>query len=77
MPVTLASYEGGGYSEIHAKLSKKEHKEITARYMTFGKRTLYKLIMIVTLQPLRTWMAQSPKLAGFYLGLKKKLYKNG
>ena len=77
VPVTLASYEGGGYSEIHAKRSKKEHKEITAQYMSLGKRALYRFIMIVTLQPLRTWMAQSPKLAGFYLALKKRLYKNG
>ena len=77
VPVTLASYEGGGFSEQHYKRSKKEHRQITAQYMSLGKRFVYKQILIVTLQPIRKWMAESPLFSGFYMGLKKRLYKNG
>ena len=77
VPVTLASYEGGGYSDINVKRSRKEHREITAQYMSLGKRFLYRFILIVTLQPVRSFMAKSPIFAGFYMGLKKKVYQSG
>lgn len=75
VPVTLAVYEGGGYSEINARRSRKEHKEITAMYMSLGKRFCYRLLLLLTLQPLRTWMAQSQSMSGFYLTIKRLLYK--
>ena len=78
VPVTLALYEGGGFSETKANRirSKEEHAEIIAKYMTKGQIFKYKTIMILSLQPLRTAMAESKVFGGFYQALKKLLYKH-
>ncbi len=75
--VTLASYEGGGFSETkeNRKRSAREHKEITEKYMSKGQLLKYKLILAVTLAPLRTKMAESQRFAGLYQSAKKLLYK--
>lgn len=75
--VTVCSYEGGGFSETgeHAKKAGREHKAITARYMSPGARRKYKMIMILTLQPLRKALAGSKTFAGLYQGLKRRVYK--
>lgn len=77
VPVTLALYEGGGFSETKANRirSKQEHGEIIAKYMTKGQILKYKTIMIVSLQPLRTAMAESKAFGSFYQAVKKLLYK--
>ena len=77
IPVTLALYEGGGFSETpeNRKRSAQEHKEITALYMKKSQLLKYKLTMILTLAPLRTKMAESPALAGSYNFVKKILYR--
>ncbi len=77
IPVTLALYEGGGFSETpeNRKRSAQEHKEITALYMKKNQLFKYKLIMVLTLAPLRTKMAESPALAGIYNFVKKILYR--
>ena len=77
MPVTLASYEGGGFSETpeNRKRSALEHREITALYMGKGQRLKYRLILLATLAPLRTKMAESPVWSGFYNKCKKMLYR--
>ena len=77
VPVTLALYEGGGFSETpeNRKRSAAEHKEITALYMTKGQLLKYKMIMTLTLAPLRTKMAESPAMAGIYNFVKKLLYR--
>ncbi len=77
VPVTLALYEGGGFSETKANRirSKEEHAEIIAMYMTRGQIFKYKLIMLLSLQPLRTAMAESKLLGGFYQAVKSALYK--
>lgn len=77
IPVTLALYEGGGFSETpeNRKRSALEHREITALYMGKGQRLKYKLILLVTLAPLRTKMAESPVWSGFYNKCKKLLYR--
>ena len=80
MPVTVAFYEGGGFSETKAnrKRSKLEHKEIVAKYMPAARVLGYRLIMLLTLAPLRTWIAGNPALAGLYQSVKRKVYrKNG
>ena len=80
MPVTVAFYEGGGFSETKAnrKRSKWEHKEIVAKYMPAVRVLGYRLIMLLTLAPLRTWIAGNPALAGLYQSVKRKVYrKNG
>lgn len=76
MPVVLASYEGGGFSETeeNRKKSAAEHKEITKRYMSLPARISYRVALLLTLAPLRTKMAESPKMAGFYNKLKDMIY---
>lgn len=75
--VVLAAYEGGGFSETkeNRERSAREHKEITEKYMSKGQLLKYKLILAVTLAPLRTKMAESPRFAGLYQRAKKLLYK--
>ena len=75
--VTLARYEGGGFSETkeNRRRSAKEHKEITALYMSRGQLFKYRMIMLLTLAPLRTKMAESPAMAGVYNFVKKMLYR--
>ncbi len=77
IPVTLASYEGGGFSETpeNRRRSAREHREITALYMSRGQRLKYRLILLATLAPLRTRMAESPVWSGFYNRCKKLLYR--
>lgn len=74
--VVIASYEGGGFSETKENRirSKKEHKEITEKYMTKGQLLRYKTALALTLAPLRTKMAESPKFAGFYNKCKGLIY---
>ncbi len=75
--VTLASYEGGGFSETKENLirSAKEHKIITEMYMSKNQIFKYKAILLLTLAPLRTRMAESPAMAGVYNLVKKMLYR--
>lgn len=77
VPVTLALYEGGGFSETKQNRirSKEEHKKITALYMTATQRMCYKAVMLLSLQPFRTAMAESKLFGRFYQALKKYLYK--
>lgn len=77
MPVTVAFYEGGGFSETKAnrKRSKLEHKEIVARYMPVARVFAYRTIMLLTLAPLRTWIAGNPAMAGLYQSVKRKVYR--
>lgn len=77
MAVTVAFYEGGGFSETgtNRKKSKREHREIVSNYMPAGKVLWYRTIMLLTLAPLRTWIAENPATAGIYQSLKKKLYR--
>ncbi len=75
--VTLASYEGGGFSETKENRirSAREHKVITQMYMSKGQLLKYRAIMLLTLAPLRTKMAESPAMAGIYMRAKKFLYR--
>ncbi len=77
MPIVVADYEGGGFSETkkNKKLSAKEHKEITAKYMSRRQRIKFRAILWLTLAPLRSRMAESRRFSGIYNGLKKALYK--
>lgn len=76
--VIVADYEGGGFSETkeHLKLSKKEHTEITEKYIDKIKLIKYKLIMIITLSSLRTYLAHNKVTAKIYNGIKNMLYRN-
>ena len=77
MPVTVAFYEGGGFSETreNEKRSQREHRKIAGIYMPAAKIRKYRLIMFITLAPLRTWIARNPVTADIYQTIKRKLYK--
>ena len=79
VPVVVASYEGGGYSETkeNRKRSKRQHREIVVRYMGRKKADKYRLIMLLTLAPLRSAIADSKYLSVVYNGMKTMLYKSG
>ena len=75
--LTIASYEGGGYSESkeNRKRDKQEHKAITAKYMAVGELLKYKMVMLLTLAPLRSFMAENEALSGVYHKVKDIVYR--
>ena len=77
MPVIVASYEGGGFSETkeNRKKSAMEHREITEKYLGKKKVMKYRMIMWLTLAPLRTVIAENPALSGGYNAVKRGIYK--
>lgn len=77
MPVAIASYEGGGFSETveNRRISAREHQKITKEYLTRGQRMGYRLILWLTLAPLRRRMAGSRRMAGIYQKIKRLLYR--
>ena len=76
MPLTVASYEGGGYSETKTGLkhSRQEHREIVGKYIPAKKVRKYRMTMLFTLAPLRTWLAGNKVTAGVYQKIKKTIY---
>ncbi len=79
MDLVVADYEGGGYSESEEgrKISAKEHRQVTDLYLPAGKAALYRLLMILTLQPLRERLSKDPSTAGAYQALKRLAYGQG
>lgn len=77
VPLTVCSYEGGGFSESkeNRAAAKEEHRAITALYMTKKERLRYRAILILTLAPLRTYLARSRWFSGIYQGAKRMLYR--
>ena len=77
MPVVVASYEGGGYSETkeNKKRSARQHREIVVQYMGKKKADKYRAITLLTLAPLRSAIADNKYLSGIYNGLKTAIYK--
>lgn len=76
MDVTVATYEGGGYSESreNRKRDKEEHRKITAAYMSKAELFKYRAVMLCTLAPLRRFLAENKLFSGVYHSLKKLLY---
>lgn len=79
IPQIIADYEGGGYSETAANRSRSaaEHAEVTKIYFSGLQLLKYKLILLVTLAPLRTCIAENPKTAGIYNRFKDFWYGKG
>ncbi len=77
MNFSVSSYEGGGYSESkeNRKRDKQEHKQITAAYMGKAELLKYKMIMTLTLAPLRRKMAENKVFSGVYHRIKQKIYR--
>lgn len=72
----IADYEGGGFSETkeNRRISAAEHKEITGKYMPKGQLLRFRMMMMLSLAPLRTKMAENKVTAGIYNKMKKAVY---
>lgn len=77
IPVIVAAYEGGGYSETkeNKKRSAAQHREIVVKYMGKKQANHYRLIMWLTLAPLRSFLAESTVFSGVYNGVKTTVYR--
>lgn len=77
IPEIVSSYEGGGYSETkeNLKLSARQHREIVVKYMGKRKADKYRMIMLLTLAPLRSFMANNKHMSGIYNLFKTLIYK--
>lgn len=77
MPFIVSFYEGGGFSETkeNRARSRQEHEEITKLYMKPAERMKYKLILLLTLAPLRRKIAENPRLSGLYNAMKSMIYR--
>ena len=77
MPITVAIYEGDGFSETkeNEKKSRYEHRKITSIYMPAAKVRRYRMLMLISLAPLRTRIAKNPITAGIYQAVKRKWYR--
>lgn len=76
MHFTVSKYEGGGYSETkeNEKRSKNEHKEIVRKYIPAKELTKYRLIMALTLAPVRSFLAEKTPLSGVYNKIRSSFY---
>lgn len=77
LPLTVCSYEGAGFSETgeHLRAAKAEHREIVGKYLSRGQVLKYRLFLLLTLQPLRTFAANNRALSGIYNKVKAVVYK--
>lgn len=77
LDLIVADYEGGGFSETEKgiSLSKKEHREITEQYFSASELRQFRAYLILTLQPVRAWIAQNPVTAGAYDSIKNFIYR--
>lgn len=73
----VADYEGGGISETkkNEKTDKAEHELVIRRYMKTGEILKYKGIMLLTLAPLRRWIAENSRFSGVYHRIKSLVYR--
>lgn len=77
LDLVIADYEGGGISETkeNQKRDKEEHELVIRRYMRMSEILKYKGIMLLTLAPLRRWIAESKSFSGIYHNIKNIIYK--
>ena len=74
MPVLIANYEGGGFSDQNKRISEQERKEIIKMYLPEDKIRKYDLMRALTLAPLRTALAGNKVTAGAYNAIKSAVY---
>lgn len=77
MPLTVASYEGEGFSENteNRRRSAVEHAHIVKKYMSRGQIIKYRLLLFLSLAPLRTFLAKNKATAEIYQRIKRKIYR--
>lgn len=77
MGFPVSAYEGGGFSENrkNRKRDRREHKEITSAYIPKAELLKYRLIMALTLAPVRRLMAENKFFSGIYHRMKMAVYR--
>lgn len=77
MNETVASYEGGGYSESreNRKRDREEHRLITEEYISSQELKKYRRAMFLTFAPIRGFLAENKLTSGIYHKIKKSFYK--
>ena len=77
MHFIIVSYEAGGFSETaeNARRSAREHKAITGKYMSAGQLFLFRMLMLLSMAPLRTRIAGSRRFSGIYQKIKAAIYQ--
>jgi len=77
MGFTVSAYEGGGFSENrnNRERDRREHREITSAYIPKAELFKYRLIMALTLAPVRRYLAENKLFSGIYHRIKKVIYK--
>lgn len=74
MPIVIADYEGGGFSDKNRKISEEERREIITMYLEPSKVRKFDFLRIITLAHLRTAISSSKITAGPYNSLKNMIY---
>ena len=74
MPLIIADYEGGGFSEQNRKISEEERREIIKMYLPASKVRKYDFLRLITLSGLRTALASCKLTAGPYNSAKNLIY---
>jgi len=74
MPLVIANYEGGGFSDQNKKVSEQERKEIIKMYLPASKVRKYDFIRVITLANLRAVIASNKITAGLYNSIKSAMY---
>ena len=75
IPMIIANYEGGGFSDVNRKISEEERKVIIGMYLPKSKIRKYDFLRIVTLSKVRTFLASNKTTAGAYNAVKNAAYK--
>ena len=75
MPVIIADYEGGGFSDVNKKLSEEERREIIRMYLPSSQIRKYDLLRVLTLSALRTALSENRVTAGLYNALRDLIYR--
>lgn len=75
--ITVANYEGGGFSETkeNRQIDKKEHRSITRQYMSKAQALGYRTVMLLTLAPLRSFISRQKGLSVLYNKIKGICYR--
>ena len=74
MPIIIANYEGGGFSDQNKKISEQERKEIIKMYLPASKIRKYDFIRFITFAKFRTFLASNKITAGIYNGMRSAAY---
>ncbi len=74
MPLVVADYEGGGFSDKNLKISEEERKDIIRMYLPAAKIRKYDILRVVTLAPLRTAISSNKVTAKAYNAVKDAVY---